>query len=159
MKRKLLSVFTLTTVFFFSCNKENIEPIEEDLTDEVNITTKANAKYPIFYLNGTTDDPTTHCEGSGGNCLPPVEVNGIIDVDIVDETIDAVNGQNPMDIRYVFTKYSDELIKIMPETIVKGVVKGNYTVENTGDFTEESTAFLQFFDTNEELVQVCQLTK
>lgn len=158
MKSYVLTLVGVTLLF--SCQKQDFE---ENLNHETETNTEDHfmVNTLLLYMDNGADPGIEGvdygCFDFQGYCAHPVVVTPVADVDKIDNVIDAVNAG--VGIAQSFSDNEAELKKVIPEQFVSGVIDGRYTVENKGDFTLTSHAYLQFFDGGQNRIGVCPLRR
>lgn len=161
-KMKYLIVGALALgLILTSCNKEEIETIEESvITVDVE---KAAGSYRVWYDNGNQpgqDGVDYGCKGSGGNCLDTVVVTAsMASPEIAGDLIDTVGSGNAGAVIEIFKRYERELAKVIPSNLIRGVIGGELQVSNKGTFEKNETVYLNFNDRRGNTKSVIPLRK
>jgi hypothetical protein len=148
MKKLIYGALALSVVMF-SCNKQEITP------EVVVNQTKANGKHRIFYSESSGGVITkAWCADIGGNCLDDVNVTASI-LPIINDGIDVIKTGNNSSIVDFFKNNKNNLISVLPEDCVTGVIEGTYFVDVFGDLNKK--AYFQFISQKKELYKVVPL--
>ncbi|WP_299435015.1 hypothetical protein [uncultured Aquimarina sp.] len=144
-----------------SCNKEEIETIEESVIT-VDIE-KAAGSYRVWYDNGNQpgqDGVDYGCKGSGGNCLDTVVVTAsMASPEIAGDLVDTVGSGNTGAVIDIFKHYGRELSEVIPANLIEGVIGGELQVSNKGTFEKNEIVYLNFNDRRGNTKSVIPLRK
>ena len=152
------------TIMLSACNKEEIVPLKKELSVTEEIVEGPTAKYGAYgsawkelQLGQYPYDNSYFavCVTPGLTCYRPTL--WLLGIEIINDAVNVVNTEVEGDIQAFFLANQDTLNNTIPDSLLQGVIDGDMTVVNYGDFEVGSSAHLIFYDLNDELVLAIEL--
>lgn len=140
-----------------SCQKEKIIPGQTNdnttVVEPMAVEKYSGANRNFYYMYNPEQGiiEGVGCYSPGWNCLPTMELHSKIAMEL--QTITDVIGSGVKTaVQAAFISHTSTLLSVFPEDVVLGVIDGSLTVKNHGDLSAGETAYVQFYDINEQLV-------
>lgn len=126
MKKLIFGISTMSLLFFTSCEKEIQSVSHENIDNTTNVQKAMGTRY--YFDNGKipgVDGVDYGCSPSSGNCLPDVTVYGLAVSDILHD----LNEEDPINHKYFFQDWSEELEEVFETRDIELVADGTYTLK------------------------------
>ncbi len=146
-------------IFLVACEKNDTNL--DALTESSTTMERSDSDLRVYYDNGKVpgvEGVDYGCKGSGGSCLPTITVD-LPTQQVITHVLEVVDLGDNEAISETFSTFRETLTEVISSDLVSGVATGALNVKNRGDFSTETSAYLQFSTLEGELVNVAQLKK